>query len=155
MNSFLKERLRLTLSTDTAIPPLDEASSVQWTSVQFLVYCSSCFSYALLALYAMVRGFTVPLCGNDGDNASLYVFPGVCTEVGLLYLQSICSFGCDAWSFGKASIWKPLDRTVRMNFPSSPSSLDFNRSDICILVADGLNFCLLADGETFLDGNGI
>ena len=122
MNSFLKERLRLTLSTDTAIPPLDEASTVQWASVQFLVYCSSCFSYALLALYAMVRGFTLPLCGNDGNSASIYVFPGVCTEVGLLYLQSICSFGCDAWSFGKASIWKPLDRTVRIEFPSAPSS---------------------------------
>ena len=155
MNSFLKERLRLTLSTDTAIPPLDEASTVQWASVQFLVYCSSCFSYALLALYAMVRGFTLPLCGNDGNSASIYVFPGVCTEVGLLYLQSICSFGCDAWSFGKASIWKPLDRTVRKNF----LLLHLHKTSIAVIfvfmVADGLNFCLLADGETFMDGNGI
>jgi len=46
------------------------------------------------------------------------LFPGMMIEAILLLLQSVCSFGCDVISFGRASRWKPIDRLCASIFVS-------------------------------------
>lgn len=111
---FLRQRLRLTLSTKTAIPASMAASlrSSSSSSSLFNVYAASCFTYALLGAYALARGFA----SSTQPGGCPPLFPGIRVEVALLFLQSVCSFGCDAYSFGRASVWKPLDRTMASLF---------------------------------------
>jgi hypothetical protein len=37
-------------------------------------------------------------------------------EACLLFAQSMCSFGCDVFSFGRSSVWKPIDRLCASAF---------------------------------------
>jgi hypothetical protein len=39
-------------------------------------------------------------------------------EVGLLACQSVASWGCDVHSFGRPSLWKPVDRMYGVNRPT-------------------------------------
>jgi len=62
-------------------------------------YGWSCVSYSLLGLFAAYY-FKAP------------VFPGMGVEIYICFLQSICSYGNDVWSFGSESRWKTADRLV-------------------------------------------
>jgi hypothetical protein len=44
------------------------------------------------------------------------LFRGMHFEAILLIFQSIASYGCDVYSFGRASIWKPIDRVFASSF---------------------------------------
>ena len=48
--------------------------------------------------------------------SSQHLYPGQHVETALLVAQSICSYGCDVYSFGRPSIWKPVDRTCASCF---------------------------------------
>ena len=112
--SFLRDRLLLTFSTKTAIPR-SIGRHIAPTSLVFRIYALSCFTYAALAVYALARGFHGGM-PRSGGSPSPPLYPGIRVEILLLFLQSACSFGCDAWTFGRASAWKPLDRTMASLF---------------------------------------
>lgn len=98
---LLQQRAQLILSRRSAVPS-------NWRQCRFLppsplsVYSFSCFTYALLGLWSLFWFRTRPL------------FPGLQFEATLLILQSVTSFGCDVYSFGETSIWKPIDRGYLM-----------------------------------------
>jgi hypothetical protein len=62
-------------------------------------YGWSCASYALLGVFA-AGYFDAP------------VFPGMRVEILICFLQAVCSYGNDVWSFGRESRWKTADRLV-------------------------------------------
>ena len=95
--SFLAERATLTFRTTTIIPRGWEGTPgmppAPWSA-----YGLSSFSYAALGAWTYAHYGERPL------------FPGMHFEIALLFFQSACSYGCDVHTFGRPSLWKPVDR---------------------------------------------
>lgn len=100
--SFSRERVKIMGETRSCIPK-------SWCKETYLppaflsVYGLSSWTFAALGIWIFLR-FDKPL------------FPGMFFEAALCILQSVTSFGCDVQSFGRASIWKPLDRLMASFF---------------------------------------